>query len=124
MWFEIAVVTLLLLAGQIFFAHFEEQTPRWRILLKHALGILIFVSVSYFFGRFWFYVSLVAALIPALVIHAWRLPRNGINGWTGEPKDKYYELRGWKKPQATSKSSWLMILWLTAGYRCQPFSFL
>ena len=72
------------------------QTTRWRILLKNALGILILVSVSYIFGRFWFYVSLVAAMIPALIIHVWWLPKHGINGCTGEPKEKYYELRGWK----------------------------
>ena len=98
MWFEIALVSQLLLVGQIFFAHFEEQTPRWRILLKNALGICIFVFISCFFGRFWFCVSLITAAIPALIIHAWWLPRNGIHGWTGEPNDKYYELRGWKKP--------------------------
>jgi len=96
MWFEISIVAVLLLIGQILFAHFEEQTPRWRILLKHALGILFFVGVSYFFGRFWFYTSLAAALVPVLIIHGWWLPKNGINGWTGEPKNKYYELRGWK----------------------------
>jgi hypothetical protein len=28
---------------------------------------------------------------------AWWLPKHGINGLTGEPKDKYYELRGWKR---------------------------
>ena len=97
MWFEIALISQLLLVGQIFFAHFEEQTSRWRIFLKNALGICIFVSVAYFFGRFWFYISLVAALIPVIVIHGWWLPHKGINGLTGEPRDKYYELRGWKK---------------------------
>ncbi|MDQ3712782.1 MAG: hypothetical protein M3388_11275 [Acidobacteriota bacterium] len=97
MWFEISIVALLLLVGQIFGGRFEEQTPRWRILLKHALGICIFVSIAYFFGTFWFYISLVGATIPALIIHAWWLPKHGINGWTGEPKDKYYDLRGWKK---------------------------
>jgi hypothetical protein len=30
--------------------------------------------------------------------HLEELPRKGINGWTGEPKDKYYALRGWKLP--------------------------
>jgi hypothetical protein len=23
------------------------------------------------------------------------LPKQGVNGWTGEPKEKYYQLRGW-----------------------------
>lgn len=96
MWFEVAFVALLLLAGQILFARFEEQTPRWRILLKHVFGIVLYVAVSYYFGRFWFYISLAATFVLILIIHAWWLPRNGINGWTGEPKEKYYALRGWK----------------------------
>jgi len=35
-----------------------------------------------------------------LVIHLWWLPKHGINGWTGEPREKYYALRGWKKKTA------------------------
>jgi len=45
MWFEVAVVALLLLIGQIVAGHFEERTPRWRILGKHAL-IAIFSWVK------------------------------------------------------------------------------
>lgn len=96
MWFEVAIVALLLLAGQIVFGHFEAKTPRWRKLLKAALTVSIFALISYFFGRFWFYISLVPAFIPPIVIHAWWLPKHGVNGWTGEPKEKYYALRGWK----------------------------
>jgi len=97
MWFEVAIVAILLLIGQILFGHFEAETPRWRILLKHALGIVIYTSISYFFGRFWFWFSIAATFGLVLLIHAWWLPKHGINGWTGEPRDKYYELRGWKK---------------------------
>ncbi len=96
MWFEIAVVALLLLLSQILFGVFEEKTPRWRLIGKHILGLVLFVSISYFFGRFWFYVSMAIMLVPILIVHAWWLPKHGINGLTGEPKDKYYELRGWK----------------------------
>jgi hypothetical protein len=35
--------------------------------------------------------------LPVVYIHAISLPKNGINGWTAEPKEKYYELRGWDK---------------------------
>lgn len=54
-----------------------------------------------FFGRFRFWISLAAPLVPGLIIHARLLPKHGINGWTGEPKDKYYEMRGWKNPKDT-----------------------
>jgi len=39
----------------------------------------------------------VAAVIPLVVIHMWWLPKHGINGWTAEPKEKYYQLRGWDR---------------------------
>lgn len=103
MWFEISIVTLLLLLGHILLGHFEAQTPRWRIWLKNILGIIILVAVSYYFGRFWFYIGLIIATLPALYIHLWWLPGKGINGWTGEPKDKYYELRGWKIDEKKQK---------------------
>jgi hypothetical protein len=35
-------------------------------------------------------------LMAVVYIHAIWLPKHGINGWTGEPRDKYFELRGWK----------------------------
>ena len=35
--------------------------------------------------------------LAVVYVHAVWLPSKGINGWTGEPKDKYYELRGWPK---------------------------
>ena len=27
-------------------------------------------------------------------LHGWWLPRKGVNGWTAEPRDRYYELLG------------------------------
>ena len=36
--------------------------------------------------------------LAAVIVHAWWLPRQGINGWTAEPKEKYYAMRGWKYP--------------------------
>ena len=36
-------------------------------------------------------------IIPVVVVHMWWLPKHGVNGWTGEPKDKYYALRGWDR---------------------------
>jgi hypothetical protein len=53
--------------------------------------------ISYFFGQFWFWIALAATLIMVFLIHLWWLPKNGVNGWTGEPKERYYELRGWKQ---------------------------
>ena len=98
MWFEIAVVANIFAVGNILFGHFEVGTPRWRRLLKMVLVMGIALALSHFAGRVWFWVFLGGLLLPAVYIHVWWLPRRGVNGWTGEPKQRYYELRGWTLP--------------------------
>lgn len=100
MWFEAAVVATMFAVGNIVFGHFEEGTPKWRRIAKMALVMALGVAVSSRFGRFWFWTMFVVMALPVLVIHLWWLPRKGINGWTGEPKEKYYALRGWPLPGA------------------------
>jgi predicted membrane protein len=94
-WFDITIVTLLFLLGNIFLGHFEERSPKWRKLVKYIITLVIFLSISMFFGRIAAFIILTACLVPVLYIHGVLLPRKGINGWTGEPKAKYYAFRGW-----------------------------
>jgi len=97
LWFEVAIVTTILLSGYIFLGHFEERSPKWRKLLKSIMTLLITISVSIFFGRTIASIVLGIAFLPVIYIHAVVLPKNGINGWTGKPKAKYYEFRKWHK---------------------------
>lgn len=96
LWFEVAVVSVIYATGNIFFGHFEEQTPKWRRLGKYVLTLIIVLALSVFLGR-WVVMSLLGAmLVPFLYVHGYYLPKKkGINGWTGEPKRKYYAFRGW-----------------------------
>jgi len=97
MWFEVAIVMTVFAFGNIFFGHFEERTPKWRRAMKVILVLALVVGLSAFLGRTWAMSFLVvAAIIPFALVHLWWLPKNGINGWTAEPKEKYYQLRGWK----------------------------
>ena len=50
------------------------------------------------FGRPWSYLVIAIPLLLVLVVHGWWLPRQGINGWTAEPKERYYKFRGWTLP--------------------------
>ena len=93
--FEVAVVSSMFAFGNIFFGHFEEHTPRWRKALKMLLFIAVVIGLSAFLGRAWAFGFLGLVLLAVTYIHAIWLPSKGINGWTGEPKDKYYTLRGW-----------------------------
>jgi hypothetical protein len=99
MWFEVAVVMTIFAFGNIFFGHFEERTPKWRRALKVLVFLALVLALSRLLGRAWAIgILAVGGMIPFVVIHLWWLPRKGINGWTGEPKEKYYRLRGWDRP--------------------------
>lgn len=99
LWFEVAIVSTITAVGSMLFSHFEEQTPKWRKIAKLLFFIVITTSISATVGRVWSFGFLGATILAVLYIHLIWLPRKGINGWTGEPKDKYYELRGWKKKE-------------------------
>jgi hypothetical protein len=100
LWFEVAVMASIFAAGNILFGHFEERTPKWRRVAKFVLVTGLAVLVAATAGRVWFFALLGLATAAFIVIHAWWLPRHGINGWTAEPKEKYYALRGWDRSTA------------------------
>src|SRR5215204_749697 len=97
LWFEVSIVSIFFLLGHMFLGHFEERSPRWRKLVKYIITLVIIVTLSIWLGRAVALITLCVSLIPVIYIHGIMLPRKGINGWTGEPKSKYYEFRGWNK---------------------------
>ena len=102
-WFEVAIVNTAFALGYTFLGHFEERTPLLRKFLKYVISLTIIISLSIFFGRKVALITFGLMNIPAIYIHFIWLPKKGINGWTGEPKSKYYELRKWSKDLFNSK---------------------
>ncbi len=97
LWFDIAVVMTMIAVGSILFGHFEEHKPKWRRLLKVLIVLGVVLTLSATVGRVWGFGVLAVPLLGAAYVHLRWLPKHGINGWTGEPKTKYYELIGRKK---------------------------
>ncbi len=95
LWFEVAIVSMVIALGHICLGHFEERTPRLRKLLKYVLSLFLVIGLSAAFGRTTALLVFGLLFIPVLYIHLVLLPKNGINGWTGEPKARYYEYRKW-----------------------------
>ena len=93
LWFEVAVMTGIFAVGQIFFAPFAARTPRWQRVLKLIFFTALACTVSATLGRGWFFALLGLLALAVLFIHAFYLPRHGVNGLTGEPKAKYDALR-------------------------------
>lgn len=97
LWVEVSVISFFLLMGHIFLGHFEERSPRLRKFVKAVTSLVLVIVLSSLFGRTVAFTVFGLFLIPIFYIHGIWLPRKGVNGWTGEPKSKYYELRGWSK---------------------------
>jgi hypothetical protein len=97
MWVEVSIVTIVILFGHIYMGHFEERSPKWRKVAKYFAALIIIVTVSAFAGRTYALILFGVMLLPVVYIHGVVLPGKGINGWTGEPKERYYEFRGWSK---------------------------
>src|SRR5689334_25262643 len=93
-WFDVATATTLLMLGHLYLGRFSEYQPRSLRLLKSILGIALIVATSALFGREWSWVLIGAIALGVIAIHGWWLPRHGVNGWTAEPRDRYYELLG------------------------------
>jgi hypothetical protein len=98
LWFEVAVVSIIYALGNILMGQFEEQTPKIRRVGKYILTLILVCGISVFAGRTVAMIFLSLFVIPLIYVHGYVLPKKkGINGWTGEPKSKYYEFRKWNK---------------------------
>ena len=93
-WFDVAIVLGIFAVGNILFGHFEEHRPKWRRLLKVAVVLAVVVGLATTVGRAWAYAALALPLLGAAWVHLRWLPKHGINGWTGEPKEAYDRLVG------------------------------
>lgn len=93
-WFLSAVISVL---GFTLFGHFEEKTPKWRRLSKWAAYFGMTALIRRKPGRPWTFAWILGWPALGFVFHLWWCRRNGINPLTAEPKDRYYELRGWSR---------------------------
>jgi hypothetical protein len=96
MWLDLAIVAAILTWGNIQFRRFEPDKPVWRRIGKACVILAIAAVISHYFGRAGVWIAVAIAALPVIYIHGIWLPRHGVNGWTGEPLEKYYALRGWK----------------------------
>ena len=98
MLLDVSIMAAFLALGNWAFWHLDPRQPLWRRLLKVIVALAITAFVSRYFGRIGVVVWFALLALPLIYVHAIWLPRHGVNGWTGEPRAKYYELRGWPPP--------------------------
>jgi hypothetical protein len=94
-WFVSAVLAA---TGITVFGHFEEKTPGWRRLSKWAFYFGGTALLSRGPGRPWTFVWILGLPSVGLAFHLWWCREHGIDPLTAEPRERYYELRGWGGP--------------------------
>lgn len=97
LWLDVAVIMSIFHIGNLFLGHFESHKPAWKRLLKSALFLVFVLTMSYYGMRTIAY-SVIFGLGAIMIgyVHGYWLPKHGVNGWTAEPKERYYELIGHK----------------------------
>ena len=99
MLLDVTVAAALLILGNVLFRHFDPRMPLYRRVLKTLIALAATALISHYFGRTGVIIAGCVALAPLIYVHGIWLPRHGVNGWTAEPREKYYALRGWPPPE-------------------------
>ena len=88
-WFDVAAFSTLWAVLTVVFGHFNQHKPAWRRLAKFAALLTLLLVLIETAGRLWAYVSLGVLLTAGGWVHFAVLSKRGINGWTGEPREKF-----------------------------------
>lgn len=92
LWFDATLAALLHAVNNNLFAAFHRDSPRGRRLLTLLGFVGGTVALSALLGRGWALGFLAASTVLVFYVHAVWLPNHGVNGWTGEPRDRYLAL--------------------------------
>lgn len=93
---EIGALITVFVVRYVFLRRFDAGLPLWAKSVGFALTAAVALVISAQAGRGWFFAYLAASALPTIIYHGWWLPRHGVNGWTCEPRERYFALRGRK----------------------------
>jgi hypothetical protein len=91
-WFDVAAFMTLSVVLTVLFGHFEQHKPAWRRLSKWAALLVLLLALIEAAGRPVAYGVLGPLLMVGASFHFAVLSKLGINGWTGEPRDRFEAL--------------------------------
>ena len=87
-WFDVAAFATLSAVLTVIFGRFEEHKAAWRRIAKLALLLTLLLVLIETVGRAWAYGVLGLLMAAGGTFHFLVLSRAGINGFTGEPREK------------------------------------
>lgn len=95
-WFMAAAVTAL---GMTAFSRFEDGgAAKGRRLLRWGMFYGVTAVLGRTAGRPWTFGWIGGVPLVGLTFHLWWCRKHGIDPLTAEPRERYYQLRGWTPP--------------------------
>lgn len=88
-WFDIAAFMTVWVVLALVFGRFEQHKAAWRRLLKCALVLVLLLVLVETAGRLLAYAAIGLLLLAGAVFHFALMSKLGINGWTGEPRERF-----------------------------------
>jgi hypothetical protein len=76
----------------LMFNNFEKHLPFGRRIIKLFVLTGILTVIGLLFGRYAFWGIITLMTMGQIYLHGWYFPKQGINGLTAEPHDKYLEV--------------------------------
>ena len=90
---EILIVfTIASIAYFLAFNNFEKHLPIKRRITKLFVVVGVLAVVGILFGRYVYWGIITLMTMGQIYLHGWYFPKQGINGLTAEPHDKYLEV--------------------------------
>jgi hypothetical protein len=93
-WFLAGVVAILGMTG---FSQFEEGSSKGRRLLRWGMFYGVTALLGRIAGRPWTFVWIGGLPLVGATFHLWWCRKHGIDPLTAEPRERYYQLRGWSR---------------------------
>ena len=99
-YLDIGIAVAACIVANVVYNNFERHLPAPRRVAKGAVMFAILGTLGFVLGRavFWSVIGLMT--VGQLILHAWWFPKNGVNGLTAEPRDRYLELIAGKRGRA------------------------
>jgi hypothetical protein len=92
-WMTAAVMIAVL---SPLFGHFEAKAPVWTRMTRWLVYLAILGAIALTVGRPWTWVWIVGLPLLGATFHVMWCVKHQINPLTAEPRDRYYQLRGWQ----------------------------
>jgi hypothetical protein len=88
----LTVFTIASIAYFLAFNNFEKHLSIKRRITKLFVVVGVLAVLGILFGRYVFWGVITLMTMGQIYLHGWYFPKQGINGLTAEPHDKYLEV--------------------------------